>query len=104
MSTTSPVCVAWLTAVMVAEAPGASRPRLQVNGTQVPWEACREISFVVASLTLRPLTSTAATEERLLTVIFQVMRPPRRTVEGEPVLVTARSSSATGGGGVGVGG
>ena len=79
MSTTRPTRTASVTAVTVADAPGASRPRLQVYGRHVPWEAVSEISLVRyerGSSSLRPLTSAAATDDRFVTVIVHVSRPP----------------------------
>ena len=80
--------------VTVADAPGASRPRLQVYGRHVPCDAVSEISRVRyerGSSTLRPLTSAAATDDRFVTVIVHVIRPPTLTVVGATVFVTARS-------------
>ncbi len=79
MSTTTPTRSACVTATTVADAPGASRPRLHVYGLQVPCEEVRERSFVLyerGSSTLSPLTSAASTVEWFVTVIVQVMRPP----------------------------
>ncbi len=46
MSTTTPGSVASVTATTTADAPGASRPRLHVNGRQVPCDARSEMSRV----------------------------------------------------------
>ena len=107
MSTTTPTWVASVTAITVAEAPGASRPRSQVYGRHAP--ATRGARSAASGTTriveLQPLTSAAATAERFVTVIVQVRRPPRLTVVGSTVLVTTRSRSGAGpGGGGGTGG
>ena len=101
MFTTVPTSVASVTATTVADAPGASRPRLHVNGLQTPWEGVSEINLVRnerGSSTLRPFTSAAATVELFVTVIVHVMRPPTRTTVGCADFVTTRSSSGPGGG------
>ena len=77
MFTTTPTCVASVTATTVADAPGARRPRLQVYGRHVPCEAFNEISLVRnerGSATLRPFTSAASTLDRFVTVIVHVIR------------------------------
>src|SRR6185312_6793824 len=104
MSTALPTLVASVTATTLADAPGPSRPRLHVNAAQLPCDAFSETSFVRGarrSLTLSPLTSAAATEDRFLTVIVHVSRPPTATVVGLTVLVTTRSRIGSGPGGGG---
>ena len=103
MFATTPTCVASVTAITVAEAPGARRPRSQVYGRHVPCDARSEISRVRnerGSSTFTPLTSAAATDDRLVTIIVQVRRLPTTTVSGSTDLVTSRSSCGAGPGGV----
>src|SRR5262245_13814288 len=104
MSTTGPTRRALVTATTVADAPGARRPRSHTYGRQVPCEVLRDTSRVRkerGSFTLRPFTSAAATEERFVTVIVHLIRPPTGTAAGSPFLTTSRSSSGLGSGGVG---
>ena len=75
---------------------------MHVYGLHVPCDARREMSLVRnerGSFSFSPLTSAAATEDRFVTVIVHVIRPPTTTVVGLAVFVTARSSSGGGGGG-----
>ena len=106
MLTTTPTSVASVTATTVADAPGASRPRLHANGLHVPCDGVRETTLVLndrGSSSLSPFTSAAATDDRLVTVIVHVIRPPTDTTVGSAALVTARSRSGAGPGGWGCG-
>src|SRR5262245_1147611 len=100
-----PTAVARVTAVTVAEAPGAREPRSHAGGAlvQVPCDGVSEISFVLPenSLSLSPCTSAAATEEALVMVIVHVMGSPTFTAFGLATLVTTRSRNSGGGSGLG---
>src|SRR5262249_54330710 len=102
----SPICVASVTAVIVAEAPGPSRPRLQPVSEQVPCEGVMEISFVryEVSETLTTFTSSAATEDAFVTLTVQVILRPSATVVGRAVLLIFRSTIGAGGSGGDTGG
>jgi hypothetical protein len=104
MLTIGPTCVASVTAMTVADAPGARRPRSHRYGRQVPWDVFSEMRFARndrGSSTLTPFTSAASTVDRFVTVIVHVIRPPTLTTVGFAVFTTSRSSSR-GFGGLGV--
>src|SRR5262245_44705221 len=104
MSRTGPPRRARVTATPDADAPGARRPRSHTYGRHVPCDVLRETSRVRkerGSFTLTPFTSAAATEERFVTVIVHLIKPPTCTAAGSPFLTTSRSSSGVGPGGVG---
>src|SRR5262245_40569874 len=100
MFTTLPMRFATLTAVIVADAPGASLPRLQMVLEHVPWDGVNEITCVRCeySLTFSTLTSSATIVDRFVTFTVHVIRCPSATAVGDAVFVTARSTRGEGGG------
>src|SRR5262249_7442863 len=100
--------VARVMPVIVADAPGPSRPRshILVLVEHVPCEGVieRTLERCENSFTLTTLTSAAAREEVFFTGTVRGILSPIPTGAGFAVLVIARSSGGEGGGGGGVGG
>jgi hypothetical protein len=106
--TITPTRVARVTAVIVADAPGASRPRSH-DLVLVEQEPCEEVAERIVeryenSFTFTTFTSAAVLVELFFTVTVHVIFCPISTVVGLAVFVTARSTGGAGGSGGGVGG
>ena len=106
--TATPVAIALVTTVIVADPRAGRVPRRQPVGSQVPRVVRTEMSSRRGSSTVSSLnaaTSSAGVDERFRTRMTHVILPSTDTVVGLAVLVTAMSTVGRGGvGGIGVGG